>query len=79
MSIKLLINQLRKAADALEALLTVSEVANETPAVAKAIRKDIKRNYHGKHWTQTKKGKILLAKRSKEMWAKKKAEQRRAA
>jgi len=76
MSIKILIGQLRRAADSLEALLTVSEAANETPAVAKAIRKDIKRSYHGKHWTQTKKGKAVIAKRSKEMWAAKKKQER---
>jgi hypothetical protein len=72
-NLQILAKKLRQTADLLDDLIGIERTTtNETSAVAKAIRSDLPKN-RKKHWTQTNKGRKILAKRSKEIWAKKKA------
>jgi hypothetical protein len=75
MTLKQYAQKMRAAADAIEELLGAgTSVVNENPKVASAIRRDIRKarkvqGYHGKHWTQTRKGRARLSRQSKLSWA----------
>lgn len=69
--------KLRQAADVLDELdelLALRRQTNETPEVARQIRHALHEEKKP-HWTQTERGKKILAKRSREAWKRRKAAQ----